>query len=184
MLHPEEEHWTNGKNFNQMQAICAAGPSNGLDQQAVEGRHSGNPTETDVDWFCVRTQPCRESFAYSFLQGMPDVETFLPRIRYRGTGRRRRQWIVEPLFPGYLFCKFSWRSRFRAVTYSPGILGLIHFGHYYPVIPLEVVQDLQQTFGAEEATEIDRTARIGDRAIVEVGPMRGIDRRGDLPCAA
>ena len=138
--------------------------------------HSENSSDADAArWFCARTQPCRESFAHSFLQQIKEVESFLPRIRFRGTGRRRKQWIVEPLFPGYLFCKFDWRLHTRTVTYSPGVSGLIHFGLHYPVIPPEVIQELQQTFGTDEATTIDRSVRVGDRAIVQVGPMRGVE---------
>lgn len=136
------------------------------------------PTGSEADvahWFCVRTQPNRESFAHSSLQQMEEVESFLPRIRFRGTGRRRGQWIIEPLFPGYLFCRFVWRLRARAVAYSPGVSGLIHFGRHYPLVPLEVVRDLQLTFGVDEPTTVDRTVCIGDRAIVQVGPMQGVE---------
>jgi len=106
---------------------------------------------------------------------MKEIESYLPQIRYRGTGRRRREWIVEPLFPGYLFCYLNWRLHTRMVTYSPGVLGLIHFGRHYPMVPLEVIREMQQTFGTNGATTVDRTARIGDHAIVRVGPMRGAE---------
>ena len=41
-----------------------------------------------ISWLCVRTQPGREMFAHTFLKKLEKVESFLPRIRFRGTGRR------------------------------------------------------------------------------------------------
>ena len=124
-------------------------------------------------WFCLRTQPRRETFAHTFLKKLETVESFFPRIRFRGTGRRRGQWIVESLFPGYLFCKFNWRHQARAVSYSPGVSGLIHFGNHHPVIPDEVIQQLKATFGQDEITTVETALKIGDRVIIEAGPMRG-----------
>jgi len=138
--------------------------------------HDGDKA-ADMDhsafWFCLRTQPRRETFAHTFLKKLETVESFFPRIRFRGTGRRRGQWIVESLFPGYLFCKFNWRHQARAVSYSPGVSGLIHFGNHHPVIPDEVIQQLKATFGQDEITTVETALKIGDRVIIEAGPMRG-----------
>jgi len=156
--------------------MAPSSPSRREESNPLDGRRSELPSLTDAaDWFCARTQPGRESFAHSFLKGIKDIESFLPRIRFRGTGRRRKQWIVEPLFPGYLLCKFRWQLHARTVTYSPGVSGLIHFGNHYPIIPVEVIRELKQTFATDEPTTIDRTVQIGDRAIVQVGPMRGAE---------
>ena len=148
--------------------------------------HAGDKA-TDMDhsafWFCLRTQPRRETFAHTFLKKLETVESFFPRIRFRGTGRRRGQWIVESLFPGYLFCKFNWRHQARAVSYSPGVSGLIHFGNHHPVIPDEVIQQLKATFGQDEITTVETALKIGDRVIIEAGPMRGSEG-GGVPGAA
>ncbi len=156
--------------------MSSSNPAIGESLQESEDRRLAYVSEPDVPhWFCVRTQPNRESFAHSSLQQMGDVESFLPRIRFRGTGRRRGHWIVEPLFPSYVFCRFVWRLRARAVAYAPGVSGLIHFGRHYPIVPLEVIRELQQTFGSDEPTTVDRTVCIGDRAVVQVGPMQGVE---------
>ena len=126
-------------------------------------------------WFCLRTQPRHEAFAHGFLQRQESVQSFFPRIRFRGTGRRRGQWIVEALFPGYLFCRFNWRSHARLVTYSPGVAGLIHFGNDYPVIPDAAIQQLQSSFGLDEPATVDQSLKIGDRVLIEAGPMQGTE---------
>ncbi len=128
-----------------------------------------------ISWFCVRTQPGREAFAHTFLKKLEMVETFFPRIRFRGVGRRRGRWITEPLFPGYLFCRFDLRHQARAVTYSPGISGLIRFGNHCPIVPDDVIQHLQSSFGGGEAMVVDHALKIGDRVLIETGPMRGAE---------
>jgi transcriptional antiterminator RfaH len=133
------------------------------------------PTAETPAWFCVRTQVRRETFAHAFLKKLEQVETFLPRIRYRGTGRRKGSWITEPLFPGYLFCRFALPHQFRAVSYSPGVSGLIRFGLHCPVVPVDVIQGLQSTFGSEDPALVDHPVKIGDRVIIEAGPMRGAE---------
>jgi transcriptional antiterminator RfaH len=133
------------------------------------------PDAWEAQWFCLRTQPHREFFAHTFLQKLETVESFLPRIRFQGTGRRRGQWITEALFPGYIFCKFILCQQVRAVSYSPGISGLIHFGNYSPTIPFETIQQLQATFGAGEPATLNQTLKIGDRVLIESGPMQGLE---------
>jgi len=114
-------------------------------------------------------------FAHCFLRKLADVESFFPRIRFRGTGRRHGQWITESLFPGYLFCKFNWQQKAKAVSYSPGVSGLIHFGNNHPIIPEEVIQQLQHAFGEDEVKTVETSIKIGDRVLIEAGPMRGVE---------
>jgi len=137
---------------------------------------SVNRTEPREElWFCLRTQPRREMFAHTYLKKLEKVESFFPRIRFKGTGRRRGRWITESLFPGYLFCKFDLRHQARAVCYSPGVSGIIHFGSHCPTIPPEVIRQLQATFGQDEITMVEQTLKIGDRVLIESGPMQGLE---------
>jgi transcriptional antiterminator RfaH len=129
----------------------------------------------ELFWFCLRTQPHRELFAHTSLKKLEKVESFFPRIRFLGTGRRQGRWITEALFPGYLFCKFNLRDQTRAVSYSPGVSGLIHFGNHCPTVPSEVIQQLQATFGPDEVTTVEQPLKIGDRVLIESGPMRGLE---------
>ena len=151
-----------------------SGSKSNFDLGAASENKTGSIGE-GAFWFCLRTQPRRETFAHTFLRKLEAVESFFPRIRFRGTGRRQGRWITESLFPGYLFCKFNWQQQVRAVSYSPGVSGLIHFGNSHPVIPDEVIAQLQSTFGADEVTTVDHPIKIGDRVLIETGPMRGTE---------
>lgn len=123
-------------------------------------------------WYCLRTQMKRESFAWKSLVAL-GFNAFFPRIRYPGQGRRVGQWVVEPLFPNYLFCQFNLQNQTRQVRYAPGVSSLIHFGNHCPEIPSWVIEELQLQLGGVEPIEIRQTVKIGDRVLVESGPMQG-----------
>jgi hypothetical protein len=54
------------------------------------GSARGSDTIADSPfWFCIRTQPRRELFALSFLKQLDNVQSFFPRIRFRGAGAAR-----------------------------------------------------------------------------------------------
>jgi transcriptional antiterminator RfaH len=144
-----------------------------MSDAALRGR--ADAAASFISWFCVRTQPGREMFAQTFLKKLERVESFFPRIRFRGMGRRRGRWITEPLFPGYLFCKFDLHHQARAVAYSPGVSGIIRFGNHCPIVPTEVIEQLQSSFGTNEPMEVDHPLKIGDRVLIEAGPMQGAE---------
>jgi transcriptional antiterminator RfaH len=125
-------------------------------------------------WYCLRTQPQQEMFAFNSLRHL-ELEAFFPRIRYRSTRRRQGQWLIEPLFPNYLFCKFDLYQQARAVKYAPGVSHLIHFGNQCPTIPSEVIQKLQSAFILETPTTVEQTIKIGDHVLIEAGPMQGCE---------
>jgi transcriptional antiterminator RfaH len=125
-------------------------------------------------WYCLRTQPQQEMFAFNSLRHL-ELEAFFPRIRYRSTRRRQGQWLIEPLFPNYLFCKFDLYQQARAVKYAPGVSHLIHFGNQCPTIPSEVIQKLQSAFILETPTTVEQTLKIGDHVLIEAGPMQGCE---------
>lgn len=131
--------------------------------------------QIEAAWFCVKTQNQRESLAFDSLKRLRFVELFWPRICFCGMGRRKGKWITESLFPNYLFCKFDWQHHARAVTYSPGVSGIIHFGQHYPIVPPDAIQELQATFGAEQVTTVEHSLKIGDRVLIESGPMQGTE---------
>jgi transcriptional antiterminator RfaH len=113
-----------------------------------------------------------EALAFNSLMNL-GIESFLPQIRYRGTGYRLGRWVVEPLFPNYLFSKFDLQQQSRTVKYARGVSGLVHFGCHCPVIPTAEILRLQAAFSLEQLTTVEQTIKIGERVLIDAGPMRG-----------
>lgn len=118
-----------------------------------------NPGTESPAWYCVKTQPKRESVAAGHLRELEGVEVFCPMLRYRKATRRGKIWWVEALFPGYLLAKFDLTSMDRAVTYCHGVTGLVRFGTDVPPVPDAFVEALR-----------DEVARGGEKDTVVVAP--------------
>jgi len=138
-------------------------------------------------WFCVRTQTKREHIAAEHLREVEGVEVFCPRLRYRKATRRGKIWWVEPLFPGYLLAKFQLVEMERAVTYCPGVRGLVRFGAERPAVPDSFVEALRQEVrnrseDDEELFSVSPVIEIGDEVEIAHGPLQGM--RGTIVSVA
>lgn len=78
----------------------------------------------DSNWYCLRTKRYKESWVVHQLMESCE-EVYLPLLREQRRIRRQYTWKIEPLFPGYLFARFVIRERFRAVRYTPGVIGVV-----------------------------------------------------------
>jgi transcriptional antiterminator RfaH len=125
-------------------------------------------------WFCLKSQPKHEHIAAAHLRQTSTVEVFLPRIRFKRATRQGMAWVTEALFPGYLFARFDWRESLRLVRHSRGVRGVVHFGERWPVIPDDVIRDLQQTIGAADLRTIPAEFAPGDEVTLVDGAMRGL----------
>lgn len=136
-----------------------------------------------VQWFCVRTQTKREHIAANHLKELEGVLPFCPRMRYRKTTRRGRIWWVEALFPGYLLAKFCLKTHERAVTYCPGVRGLVRFGSETPpvadnfveALKYEVLraQDKSETELLEDTLTVNQVVEKGEEIEMATGPLTG-----------
>jgi transcription antitermination factor NusG len=59
------------------------------------------------------------------------------------------------MFPGYLFAKFVYSEKHRAVKNSQGVRGIVHFGDRLATLPENIVVGLQSRVGAEEVVTVD-----------------------------
>jgi len=126
-------------------------------------------------WFAVRSLPKHEHIAAAHLRQDPEIEVFLPQIRFqRMTRRGTKARVTEALFPGYFFARFDFQTRARRVGYAPGVRGLVHFGGKYPCIPAEVIAELRLVLGANEVYEASTEVREGDEVVVVGGPLKGL----------
>lgn len=125
-----------------------------------------------VAWFCLRSQPKHEHIAAAHLQ-KNDVDVFLPRIRFKRTTRTGPVWVVEALFPNYLFARFDWTHSLRLVCHSAGVSDVVHFGKQWPVVPDEAIEEMRACLGNEVHT-ISPEVSPGDAVRIAGGCMHGL----------
>jgi len=80
--------------------------------------------EDNVCWYTVTCKPRQERVTRSNLERL-GIVTFYPEIKESKIIRRKKQIRISPLFPGYLFAKFSVQTDYRAVIYARGARGVV-----------------------------------------------------------
>lgn len=125
-------------------------------------------------WFCVRTQPKHEHIAAAHLRKEPDLEVYLPRIRFKRATRRGPVWFTEALFPNYLFARFELAAGLRRVCHARGVRGVVHFGERWPVVPEATIEELRATVGADQLHVIHEELRTGETVQIAGGVFHGL----------
>ncbi len=135
---------------------------------------TGLNVEGGARWYCLRTQPKREHIAAAQLRLQPDVEVFLPWIRYRRPTRNGPAWVTEALFKDYCFARFEAASALRRVQHARGVSGVVHFGSYRPAIADSVIDELRAAMAGQDLCELDEVLQSGDLVEINAGPLCGL----------
>ena len=125
-------------------------------------------------WFCVRSQPKHEGIAAARLRQLEAVEVFNPTLRLRRATRRGPVWMIEPLFPGYVFARFTLERQLANVRYASGVADVVSFGGRYPTVTENVIAELRDLMGGElfERSLVD--FEVGESVRIARGPFGGI----------
>lgn len=108
------------------------------------------------EWYAIQTKPRSEDKVTAFL-AQKSIPTFLPRLLVRRRHGSRRWDALEPLFPGYLFARFTPDPRMLdRVRWAPGVRKVLGYGEEPVPVPVEVVSYLQE--------------RVGERGFIVPGP--------------
>lgn len=113
------------------------------------------------------------------------IEVFLPKRTVVRQWSDRRQKVVLPLFPNYLFARVNERERI-AVLRSSGIARCVTFCGRPAAVTEEEIDRLQIMQARTEWLEPAEKPRpdVGEEVIIESGPLEGltgvvVEHRGD-----
>ena len=124
-------------------------------------------------WYCARTQPKHEHIAAANITKQLGLGVFHPRLRLERATRRGVVRVIEPLFPCYLFVRCQLDEHIDQIRYVSGISSLVHFGGRIPVIPDDVIEDLQRCFDLQEPMTVRNDLQAGMEVSVAEGPFLG-----------
>ena len=143
--------------------------------------NSNEPKQTSVlpngkmAWYCIRSKPKHEHIAAANLSKLSGVETFNPCLRSRKATRRGPVWMIEALFPSYIFARFPFERMFDEIRFTRGVSSLVHFGHGYPMVPEAVIDDLRQSFPGDELRLSSEMPSVGDHVTITNQAMFGLE---------
>jgi transcriptional antiterminator RfaH len=124
-----------------------------------------------ISWYAVHTRPQAEMKALENLlrQG---YQAYLPRYRTQISHARRRQTVLRPLFPRYLFAGIDRSAmRWRPILSTAGVSDLVRSGNEpMPVAP-EIVEALraQEGAGGFDALARRRLPQLGESVRISAG---------------
>jgi transcription antitermination factor NusG len=124
-------------------------------------------------WYAIRVKPNFEFVTSRALRAM-GYDEFLPVYRSRRAWSDRVKELDMPLFSGYLFSRFDKRDPYRVLN-TPGVVHVVSAGREpVPVDPGEI-QSLQVICGSGVAAEPWPFLKVGQRVVVERGPLAGAE---------
>lgn len=135
-------------------------------------------SECQIDkpqWFAICTNPMQEERAYQNLLAS-SVECFNPKIQES----RRNQFtgavtfIARPLFPRYIFARFSVRNSLRTVRFTRGVLKVVSFNLKPAPIDNDVIELMKSRVGKDGCLHVGETLKPGDKVRINDGPWKAI----------
>jgi transcriptional antiterminator NusG len=132
-------------------------------------------TVDDIDapsWFAIRTSSNWEFRAHDDLSGRC-IEVFLPRYGIKRTWSDRTKVIEQPLFPGYIFCRFHLAERVR-ILQARGVKQIVGIGK----TPTPISEGQLDTLKALVASNLQLVPwpylNSGQQIHIDRGPLAGV----------
>jgi transcriptional antiterminator RfaH len=126
-----------------------------------------------MTWYVVQTHTNSEAKAAENLRRQ-GYEVYLPQMRRWRSHARRRELVMRPLFPRYLFVSFdSEHARWRSILSTVGVASLVCHGDKPSVVPEGVVENIRQAEKGGWFDDSHRVSRLkaGEPVRIACGPF-------------
>ena len=131
------------------------------------------PGDAALSWFALTVQHKHEKVvAWNLDQA--GVESFVPLCRTRRMWSDRVKELELPLFPTYVFSRFTWQERV-SVLRIPGVRGIVGFGRDGTPIPEVEINTLKQMVASGVPIHPWPYLKVGDWVLIVRGPLQGLE---------
>jgi transcriptional antiterminator RfaH len=126
-------------------------------------------------WYAIHTHPKQENRSEGNLKAW-DVETFFPRIRDCRFNEftSETSYFIKPLFPGYLFARFSLNSLLHKVRFTRGVHSVVCVGSDPAPVDDRVIDIIAAQIDATGFVKIGADLEPGAKVLIQAGPFRGL----------
>lgn len=125
-----------------------------------------------VSWYALYVRSRHEKSVYSQLKAKSH-EAFLPLYSARHKWADRVKTVSLPLFPGYVFCRFSTDMR-TSVMSTSGVVDVVRSGAEPAQIKTSEIQAIQEVVKSPLYVEPYAGLVAGQRVLMGEGPLRGL----------
>jgi transcription antitermination factor NusG len=126
-----------------------------------------------ASWYALQVRSRKEGYVASQITAQ-GYECLLPTYKSIRKWSDRVKEMEQPLFPGYLFCRFDFRDR-RPVITTPGVLQIVGSGHTAVPVSNEEIRDLQLVVSSGVSKQPWPYLEVGQRVRVNYGTLTGLE---------
>ncbi|MDP3000772.1 MAG: transcription termination/antitermination NusG family protein [Bryobacterales bacterium] len=129
-------------------------------------------TPSRAEWYALAVKPRHERTAARNLH-CKGLEEFSPVYRARRRWCDRIKELETPLFPGYVFCRFSFEQRMQVLN-TPGVASIVGFGKAPAPLAEEEIAAVQAIVASGFAASPWPYLRVGQKVRIEQGCLEGV----------
>ena len=118
------------------------------------------------NWFALRVRPKHEKTAATGLKRL-GLDEYVPLTKVRRRWSDRVKELDMPLFPGYIFCSFTYPERLRVLN-SPGVQSIVGG------LDDSEIEALRILIATGKPLAHLPFLHLGERVLIERGPFAGI----------
>jgi len=126
-----------------------------------------------VNWFALRVKPRHEKAVEQQLSARR-LEAYSPFYSARRRWSDRVKSVDFPLFPSYVFCRFSFEERLSVIT-LPSIVSIVGFGGVPCPIPESEIETIKNMVASRLPLMPWPCLQIGERVRICHGPLSGLE---------
>jgi transcription antitermination factor NusG len=135
--------------------------------------HAPEPRSPRLPWFALQVWSRRESLIATHLEGQ-SYECFLPMSKSIRRWSDRMKEVEQPLFPGYLFCRFDLHNR-GPLLMTPGVLQVVGVGRTPVPVEESELEAIRQALASGLTSQPWPYIQIGERVRVNHGSLNNLE---------
>ena len=125
------------------------------------------------NWYGLEVRTKHERIVANALM-LRELETFLPVYKALRIWKDRKHEVEEPLFPGYLFCRFDAFDRLP-VLMTPGVVSIVSYGKIPAPVDDDDIAGVQAVVRSRLKVQPWPYLRAGDHVRIVRGPLAGLN---------
>ena len=126
-----------------------------------------------LPWYALQCWVRKESLIVTQLETQ-GFDCFLPKYKSVREWSDRKKEVEQPLFPGYVFCRFEYSQR-RPIVVTPGVLQVVGCGRTPMPVEQREIEAIQLAIASEVPTQPWPYLAIGERVRIHTGKLSGLE---------
>jgi transcription elongation factor/antiterminator RfaH len=138
----------------------------------ISGAYSPQSATNGFPWYALQCWQRKENLIVAHLEGQ-GFECFLPKYKSIREWSDRKKEVEQPLFPGYLFCRFDYTKR-RPVVTTPGVLQVVGCGRTAVPIENDEIEAIQVAVASGIKSQRWPYLEVGEKVKIHTGKLNGL----------